>query len=85
MKSWRSRARVGIVAGIAAVTLPMAAATAVAEAPPGDGWGKPQGQLTYDSKKACEDSEKDPAAHLGYDEVWCDGPGGRGGYTVYYR
>ncbi|WP_433871009.1 hypothetical protein [Saccharopolyspora sp. CA-218241] len=84
MKSWRSRARVGIIAGIAAATLPMAAATAVAEPPPGDGWHNP-GALHYDSKSDCEASEIDPAKEQGYSEVWCDGPGGPGTYLVYYR
>lgn len=84
MKSWRSRARIGVVAGIAAVTLPMAAATAVAEPPPGDGWSK-AGALPYDSKSECEDAEIDGAEQLGYSEVWCDGPSGTGTYAVYYR
>ncbi|MEU0924371.1 hypothetical protein [Streptomyces malaysiensis] len=41
--------------------------------------------MTYDAKMQCEAEELPYAQQNGYDEVWCDGPGGRAEYTVWVR
>ncbi|OPF84274.1 hypothetical protein VT50_0202035 [Streptomyces antioxidans] len=84
MKSWRSRIAAGLVVGAAAIAIPLTATSAVASPPPGSGWHV-AGGMTYDSKGQCEAEELSNAQHNGYDEVWCDGPGGRAEYTVWVR
>ncbi|MEV0400743.1 hypothetical protein [Actinoallomurus sp. NPDC050550] len=93
MKSWRSRialglAALGIVAGAAAATVPLAATSAFADTAPNDGWVQVGGD-SYDSFQDCvAQAQRDLPLNPQYHEATCQSypkPGLPNYYLVWMR
>ncbi|WP_262705947.1 MULTISPECIES: hypothetical protein [Streptomyces] len=83
MKSWRSRVSAALAVGAAAIAIPLTAASPAQAAPPsGPGWVT-VGAVTYDNLAECLFVEAEAMDKNKYDNVYCDGDGGRDQYVVY--